>query len=383
MSSPAPLRCDHVIASIATEASGPSYSVPKLCEALQRSGWQAHLHVGGDRPSFDRWSVPIHWYRDDPLWPRRLGVATAMMRGLQAAVGQSSVLHNHGLWMMPNVYCGRVDLPRGCKLVVAPRGTLADWAWQRSRLQKAVLWRLGQARTLRRADLFHATSQDEAQSIRRRGFRQPIAIVPNGVDLPHLAVAQPHEPPYRLLFLGRIHPVKGIPELLEAWRRIHARHSQWQLHLCGPGDAEYLSQLRQQAASIDRVFWHPEVYGTKKEELYRSASLYVLPSHTENFGLTIAEALASGVPVIASRRTPWQGLETERCGWWVELGVDPLSQALEESMRLESAERFRMGKRGRKWIDDAFSWGALGESMAHCYRWLLGHEPIPSCVQLD
>jgi glycosyltransferase involved in cell wall biosynthesis len=306
-----------------------------------------------------------------------------MMRGLQAAVGQSSVLHNHGLWMMPNVYCGRVDLPRGCKLVVAPRGTLADWAWQRSRLQKAVLWRLGQARTLRRADLFHATSQDEAQSIRRRGFRQPIAIVPNGVDLPHLAVAQPHEPPYRLLFLGRIHPVKGIPELLEAWRRIHARHSQWQLHLCGPGDAEYLSQLRQQAASIDRVFWHPEVYGTKKEELYRSASLYVLPSHTENFGLTIAEALASGVPVIASRRTPWQGLETERCGWWVELGVDPLSQALEESMRLESAERFRMGKRGRKWIDDAFSWGALGESMAHCYRWLLGHEPIPSCVQLD
>ncbi|MFM8324441.1 MAG: glycosyltransferase, partial [Pirellulaceae bacterium] len=137
------------------------------------------------------------------------------------------------------------------------------------------------------------------------------------------------------------------------------------------------------AASIDRVVWHPEVYGAKKEELYRSASLYVLPSHTENFGMTIAEALASGVPVIASRRTPWQGLETSRCGWWVELGVDPLVQALEQAMRLEAAERFRMGERGRKWIDEAFSWGTLGDLMADCYRWLLGQGPIPPCVQLD
>jgi glycosyltransferase involved in cell wall biosynthesis len=99
--------------------------------------------------------------------------------------------------------------------------------------------------------------------------------------------------------------------------------------------------------------------------------------------LTIAEALASGVPVIASRRTPWQGLETERCGWWVELGVDPLAQALDQAMGLESAERFRMGERGRKWIDSAFSWGKLGVMMADCYRWLLGQGPIPPCVQLD
>ncbi|MFM8407634.1 MAG: hypothetical protein ACKN94_09980, partial [Pirellulaceae bacterium] len=89
MSYRAPSRCDHVIASIATEASGPSYSVPKLCEALRLSGCQVHLHVGGDRPLSERWSVPIHWYRGDSLWPKRLGVSTAMKRGLQAAVGQT------------------------------------------------------------------------------------------------------------------------------------------------------------------------------------------------------------------------------------------------------------------------------------------------------
>ena len=123
------------------------------------------------------------------------------------------------------------------------------------------------------------------------------------------------------------------------------------------------------------------VYADAKRALYRRAALHVLPSHSENFGMTVAEALASGTPVIATRATPWSGLEREGCGFWIELGVEPLVHALREATGLERAELLRLGARGRQWMQRDFSWSRVAREMASVYRWLRTGGTAPPSVR--
>ena len=126
-----------------------------------------------------------------------------------------------------------------------------------------------------------------------------------------------------------------------------------------------------------------EINGPAKYEFLAGGDIYVLPSDTENFGVTVAEALVSGTPVIASQGTPWQGLERERCGRWVPIGVEPLAAALKEMMAMSDEERAAMGARGREWIQRDFSWENIGLQMKLAYEWLLGRGDRPSFVRVE
>ena len=128
-----------------------------------------------------------------------------------------------------------------------------------------------------------------------------------------------------------------------------------------------------------------EINGHAKYEFLAGADIYVLPSDTENFGITVAESLASGTPVIASQGTPWQGLERERCGRWVSIGVEPLAAALDEMMAMSDEERAAMGVRGREWIRRDFSWKGIGVHMKAAYEWLLAPNKVerPEWVRVD
>jgi glycosyltransferase involved in cell wall biosynthesis len=122
------------------------------------------------------------------------------------------------------------------------------------------------------------------------------------------------------------------------------------------------------------------VEGEAKWNLYRSADLFVLPSHSENFGLVVAEALACGVPVIASRGTPWEDLITHRCGWWVDNRPETLADALREATGLTDEERQAMGARGRDLVKTKYSWSPVAAQMKSVYQWMLGQGPKPECV---
>ena len=123
-----------------------------------------------------------------------------------------------------------------------------------------------------------------------------------------------------------------------------------------------------------------EVADEKKWDWYRSADLFVLPSKSENFGIVIAEALACGVPVIATRGTPWEDLTTHRCGWWTEIGAGPLADALNEAVRLTDEERDAMGRRGRKLVEENYTWSAAAKKMVDVYQWMLGAQKRPECL---
>ena len=175
--------------------------------------------------------------------------------------------------------------------------------------------------------------------------------------------------------------MKGVDRLVRAWERVV--RDGWELVIAGP-DCGMLEELKQIVAEghVPRVSFVGEINGPAKYEFLAGADIYVLPSDTENFGVTVAEALASGTPVIASQGTPWQGVEREKCGRWVPIGVEPLAAALDELMSMSDEERVAMGARGREWIRRDFSRQGIGVRMKTAYEWLLGKGDKPEWVRV-
>jgi glycosyltransferase involved in cell wall biosynthesis len=235
------------------------------------------------------------------------------------------------------------------------------------------------------ARCFHATSDAEAQDIRALGFDQPVAVVPNGIDVPHRG--SPQERTKSILFLGRVHPVKGVPLLLKAWAAVEHDFPAWTLRIAGSdagyyGVSGHLSEVKTLAKQLGlaRVDFAGEVLGDNKRSLLQSASVFVLPTKGENFGIAVAEALAHGMPAIVTKGAPWQGLEENRAGWWIDFGVDALVHALRQAIRTPPDELAAMGTRGRVWMIRDFSWEVIGQKMAETYRWLGGNSPRPTWV---
>lgn len=378
------MRMIHVIPAISEEASGPSYSVPRLCESLIAAGADVQL-AALHRPSS---RAPLPFLKTFPagFGPPRLGFSPKMRRWLddQAASGRLDIMHNHSLWMMPNVYPGHACRHGRCRLVVSPRGTLSSWSLGRNAMQKKIFWRLLQEPALRNASCFHATADSEFQDIRRLGFRQPISVIPNGIDLPPLERSA-HGGRRQLLFLGRIHQQKGVEILLRAWQVTAPRFPDWELCVVGPEEGGYLARMRALAAGLrlDRIEFPGPVYGDDKLPAYRRASLFVLPTYSENFGMAVAEALAAGIPAIVTRGAPWAGLVEQGAGWWIDIGLEPLVACLEHALATSPLRLEEMGRAGHRWMQRDFSWQRIGQQFLGTYQWLLDGGAPPEWVRLN
>jgi glycosyltransferase involved in cell wall biosynthesis len=377
------MRAVHVVPSIAAEASGPSYTVPTLCRALARETVDVELAVLAPAPPTVDREISVHAYS---AWPilSRLGISPSMRRGLRDAARRADIIHNHSLWMMPNIYPRRAVRGTRCRLVVSPRGTLSSWSLGRSRWAKRVIWWTGQRAVLRAAACVHATSEDECTDVRRLGINAPVCIIPNGIEIPStMATARPSGR-RRLLFLSRIHVKKGIDFLLGAWRRLQDTYPDWELDVVGPDNGGHLAEVQSLAADlgVERVRFVGPVYGDEKAECYRRADLFVLPTRSENFGMAVAEALAHGLPAIVSKGAPWSGLETHGCGWWIDIGEGPLTDALRDAMARPASDLSARGVRGREWMEREYSWSRVGRMMHDTYAWLIGGGSVPPWVRV-
>ena len=330
-------------------------------------------------------NVDLTVYRQWPVF-NRFAVSTDCARAMRFKAKEVDIIHNHSLWSMVNIAAGWAVPGFKAKLVTSPHGTLSSWALKRSHLLKKVLWPL-QSRVLSKADLLHATSEEEYEEIRNLGFQAPIMIVPNGIDIPEITdPCVPAETDTRtLLFLSRIHPKKGIDRLLHAWAALQSRHHDWRLVIVGRGDTAHVEEVTSLASSLhlERVDFPGPLYGAEKTRAYLAADLFVLPTHSENFGMVVAEALAHGTPAVVSQGAPWAGLETEGCGWWVEHDVPTLTAALDAAMSLPAKQLAEMGAKGRAWMARDFGWESIARRMEAGYRWLIEGGVPPAWVRID
>ena len=317
---------------------------------------------------------------------RNLRCSSGLVHALRDLAPKADVIHNHGLWLMPNVKAGRVALHARKPLIVSPRGMLSSTALTFSRLKKRVVWALLQGDVVHRASCIHATSEQEYNEIRDFGLQNPIAIIPNGIDIPELdrhslAVSEVGR---TILSLGRIHPKKGLDRLVRAWAKVEPAHPEWRLRIVGHDELGHARELAALAAELktQRVSIEGPVAGDAKTAAYREADLFVLPTLNENFAITVAEALSFETPVIATKGAPWRGLASEGCGWWVDHGVEPLAAALTDAMATGRRELQTKGAKGRAWMKRDFSWDCVAHDMLHVYRWLSSRGEVPSTVRL-
>jgi len=237
---------------------------------------------------------------------------------------------------------------------------------------------------LRSTACFHATSESEFNDIRGLGFKQPVCIIPGGVYVPPLKNKRAGIRK-RLLFLGRIHPIKGIDVLLQAWKDVEDKFLDWDLYVAGPDNGGFLAEMKKLAENLKlkRVVFSGALFGDEKLQAYRDADIFVLPSNSENFGITVAEALAAGTPAIVSKGAPWAGLPEQGAGWWIENGVTPLVTCLEDALSTSPGHLEKMGEIGHEWMKRDFSWEHIANKFLVTYRWLINKGETPPWVRLD
>ncbi len=379
----------HSVRSLDAHGGGVAASVPTLVNALMDIGVGCQLvaittdeHPAVVPASLQSCTTLVkgHYYKRLRLFrtPGFRHVVTECCRKTKACL-----VHAHGIWTRASHDTTMVARAMRLPLIVSPHGSLAPWAMRHKAWKKVLAWPLYQRRDLRAADLFHATSIEEAHDLRTLGFTQPIAVIPFGVNIP--TWQNPCDRPLGskrvALFLSRIHPVKGLSFLVDAWAAV--RPQGWQVVVAGPDEGGHLSDIRaaiQRHGLTEHFEFIGPVHGNEKWDLYRRADVFVLPTFSENFGMVIAEALACGVPVITTKGAPWKELNTHQCGWWIDIGAKPLAAVLRQALAMSDEQRQAMGARGRQLIAQSYTWPPIAQNMRRMYQWVLGEATRPEFV---
>lgn len=359
----------HIVDSLNRQTGGPSRSVGRLADELAALGEEVTV-VANDYRELGEALVPRSARVElvpARRMPFRLG---ARSPGLPAVIeretGAADLVHVHGLWLPTNHRAARAARRHRKPYVVSPRGMLEPWAMRHRAFRKSLVWVLAERRFLRAAAALHATAEAEAESFRIAGLANPVVVAPNGIDIPdHFPgreVIETAFPAVRgrriLLFLSRLHPKKGVTELLSSWEKLQDRFPEWLLVLAGDDFDNHESRYRSQAQIRlgGRALFTGDLQGEEKSSMLAACELFVLPSHSENFGLVIGEALAAGKPVITTRATPWKELVSESCGWWIPPSEANLTPALAEALSRPAKELAQMGQRGAALVRERYSW---------------------------
>jgi poly(glycerol-phosphate) alpha-glucosyltransferase len=380
-------RIGYLVASISRVAGGLQKAVLRLAQEVSARGPAVEVFSLADEWSSQDTAdwLPIKPKTFGPSGPRTFGYASQLPRALKDA--SLDLLHVHGLWMFPSVAALRWRSKTGRPYVVSPHGMLDVWALRNSRFKKRIAAALFERRHLRNAACIHALSNAEATAIREYGLRNPICVIPNGIDLPKMeSESKKIEKGRRtLLYLGRLHPKKNLIALTEAFAQIR-NSEEWELIVAGWDQGGYENELRSRIADggLDRsVRLVGPQFGGDKENCYRNCDAFILPSLSEGLPMVVLEAWAHAKPVLMT--TECNLPEGFTAGAALRIGTDSASIAagLHGLLEMTDENRHAMGDRGRALVSEKFSWPKIAEQMREVYSWVLGGGDPPETVKLE
>jgi glycosyltransferase involved in cell wall biosynthesis len=369
------MKVCEIVPSLEVQHGGPSKSIYALSAGLARAGHAVELLTTEPGRIDDRveGNLRVRIFSRD--WPQRLCPSAGLRSAL--ADGEPDVIHHHALWLRTLHYAHRRATQIKKPFVISPRGMMSRWAIRHHEWRKKFARAWVHPGAFEAVSGWHATSTEEADEIRALGFAQPVCVAPNAVDTPsdaeaiaaaahwHSACPELAKQPVAL-FYSRFHQKKRVLELIDLWLERGPRD--WLLLVVGipqeysPAELENYV-LRNSGAGRVRAF-----AGMNRPPPYAVASLFLLPSHNENFGLVIAEAMANGVPALVTDTTPWNALNSDNRGWcvqWANFGDALIAATSEGPYRLR--ER---GQRAREWVLREFSWDKSARELAAFYQQL-------------
>jgi glycosyltransferase involved in cell wall biosynthesis len=364
-----------IVPSLEARHGGPSKSVMGLATALAQGGENVELLTTDPTVAWDKsiGSLDIHAYRRN--WPATICASSGLRRHLQTVA--VDIVHHHSIWLRTLHYARLSARRMGVPLVVSPRGMMDPWAWRHHPRKKAFARAFIHPGAFEAVAGWHVTSREEAEAVRSLGFKQPVCVAPNGVvadSVEGLAGAARHwrdvlrfhgEKPIAL-FYSRFHRKKRLLELIDLW--LESAPDDWLLLVVGiPEDytPRMIEDYVLRSGNAGRVRAYD---GARHPAPYAVASLFLLASHGENFGLSIAEALANGVPALVTDTTPWTGLNQNGAGWcvpWADYGP-----ALRKATAEEPESLRHRGNVGRNWVLRDFSWNESARLLSNFYATL-------------
>lgn len=374
--------------TIDKKGGGPSRSVPILAKGLAQVGIDVTL-MTGESDEMNTHAVEGQNVRLI-TFPRDIPENELEQKLLE---GKYDLIHAQGIWMPLYHKMCKIARKNNIPYMMTPRGALEPWCYYDrellKRIKKRIAMTLYQHRDIQEASCILATADMEAKSLRDLRFTNPIAVIPNGIEIdeyPCRSKESRSQCKKQVIFLSRVVSKKGVDILIDAWVRVNEQNPDWNLVIVGNGEQEYIDGLKIQ---IERnglsncIQILPPAFGKDKYRLYAESSLFVLPTHSENFGMVIAEALACGVPVITTKGTPWSILEESKSGWWIELSQHNVEETLMKAMSLPSEELFEMGQRGSKMVRENFYYVEVAKKLAKAYEWIVNKAEKPSYVHLN
>lgn len=330
--------------------------------------------------------------------PQRLGYSRSFSKSLKTT--DFDCIHQHGIWQAFSRDVAGWRKRTNRPTMVSPRGMLDTWALKNSGWKKRLAAGLFEKQNLTNTTCIHALNASEAQSIRDFGLVNPIATIPNGTTLPDLPGDQKSTSPDLwpndkkvLLFIARLHPKKGVFELINAWAKFSRNAPEaadaWHLVIAGWDEGGHNDLLLKSIAQNEvggSVSLVGPKFGDQKDAILRRANAFILPSYSEGLPMGILEAWAYQLPVLMTEACNIPaGFEREAA---IKIGTDPveLSKSLEDVLSLPDEHLRDMGRNGRKLVEEQFTWPEIARRHIEVYRWMVdGCSPQekPSCVEVN
>lgn len=386
------------VAHVTSWLSRRGGGVPPVIWALARETTRRGHHVSVVGLN-DEWvkddcrpdGFPFH--AEKFIGPAAFAFSPALKRQLLAQSSFPGIIHSHGLWMYPGHAARKSAAKNSSRLVISPHGMLEPWALNHSSWKKKWAERLFESKNLHEAHCLHALCQAEAENFRRYGLKNPIAIIPNGVD--------PEEPGStngdaiaekfpaikgrrRILFLSRLHSKKGLTNLLQAWKKAAPEFADWQLLIAGSGDPAYENELRNLSGDLiskkSVVFLGP-IYGQDKKQILGAADVFILPSFSEGFSMAILEAAAAGLPVLLTPECNFPELARANAALEISADAAGIEQGIRRILGLSPQEMKAMGQRGQELVRKSYTWPSIAAQMCGVYDWLAGKAEMPETIQ--
>lgn len=381
----------HTVSGIWEHTGGPAEVIPLLCEHMVLNNAEVSLATlsGPLSKTAKRCSsqgVRLYTYpvfmRQSPWYSR------AIKKGLNQLIADADIVHGNGMWEYTNWITAQISLREKKPYLMSFHGSIINYgSW---RLKHRIAWKFLDGIYVKKAACLHACTDVELSFIRSLGLQNPVAVIPNGIELwdsisPDAARQLIPEFPVgkNFLYISRIHPQKGIFDLLKSWKSLLDPNSDWYLTIAGPGDPGNIRMLRDFIESNrmqSRTKYLGPLDGEQRTAAYHLADVVVLPSHTENFGLVVGEALACQKPIITTTRVPWPEIVNRKCGWWIEPGVESLTNVLRDVMTINDGGMKEMGRRGKELIISNYTWPKVADMMLDVYKWILGGGAPPMHV---
>jgi len=374
----------HVISGLRLTAGGPPLSVSLTVLGLKKIGIEADLLAYDILSADDQNIISGDFVHLLPAPKEKRFVYSPHLKEWLTKHQDYDLYHAQGVWQYPTFATASFAREMDKPYIITPRGMLYPQIFKNNPMAKSLLWNFGLKKDVQKAACVHVTCVEEMEHLRNRGITSPMAVIPNPVDVAQLAAKEIviKDGVFRIGYLGRIDPRKNIDRLITAWAALGEKVKDGELLIIGAGDVAHHEALKAQAKrlGLTNVKFTGFLSGQEKEDAINSLSYLVVPSDFENFGMIVAEALMHGVPVMASKGTPWQELDSHNCGWWIDNDTDTIKNTLINALEVPEERRQQMGKNGKALILQHYSKDVIAAKMKRLYEWLLIDGPKPDFV---